>query len=51
MYAWPEFLSENKRRTYEISSFDCCFDGSHWHSDGNAAHGRAVLQRQKVLQH
>jgi len=47
-----EFSSaKTKRRTYEISSLDCCVDSSHRHSDGNAARGWRLLQRQKVLWH
>ncbi len=51
MYAWSSFSAKTKRRTYEISSFDCCVDSSHRHSDGNAACGWRLLQRQKVLRH
>jgi hypothetical protein len=50
-YAWSSSAVTTKRRTYEISSFDCCVDSSHRHSDGNAARGWRLLQRQKVLRH
>jgi hypothetical protein len=43
--------AKTKRRTYEISSLDCCVDSSHRHSDGNAARRWRLLQRQKVLWH
>src|SRR4029453_9053939 len=51
MYGWWSFQVKTKRRTYEISSFDCCIDSSQWHGDGNAARGWRLLQRQKVLRH
>jgi hypothetical protein len=50
-HAWSSFSGKTKRRTYEISSLDCCIDSSHRHSDGNAARGWRLLQRQKVLWH
>jgi hypothetical protein len=34
---------------YEISSFDCDFDGTHRHSDGNVARDRLLQGQRKML--